>query len=164
MERIELERHLEMEGEGEGWERAQGYVTSVAIWPSEVYHCTCGTHLQLVGGGGWEVEAVVLLILEKRRRSTCSFCSHVRSEMSTRPLIPSLHVQCTLRWIYHVQEVHVDLPLCCCVQVVIDTVSAAWKSSKCPHSRKLPTASGGLSHSPMVCNGCIMTVLRSVCQ
>ena len=43
------------------------------------------------GGRGWWV-GVASLILEKSRRSTCSFCSQVRSETSTLSPSPSLHI------------------------------------------------------------------------
>ena len=46
-----------------------------------------GAWLAATGEGGGRG----LFIFEKRSRRTCSFCSHVSSEMSTCPSSPSLH-------------------------------------------------------------------------
>ena len=54
MKRIELGTHLEMEGEGEGWERAQGYVISVA-WGVHVEHTCKWMERSGVEAGSWRV-------------------------------------------------------------------------------------------------------------
>lgn len=54
--------------------------TRISIYLDGIFGSGCGLGL-----------AVVLLILEKRSRITCSFCSHVKSDISTFSPTASLH-------------------------------------------------------------------------